>query len=92
MNLPLVLIHGYSDQGASFQAWRDQLSKGASVWEMGAISTCSYQSLTDEVIIKDLADELDRALRARDGNEQPFDAIVDSTGMLVIRRQRGFRS
>jgi hypothetical protein len=86
MNLPLVLIHGYSDQGASFRAWRDKLTKGEPARGTDTISTCSYQSLTDEVTIKDLADGLDRALRVRFGNDgQAFDAIVHSTGMLVIR-------
>jgi hypothetical protein len=86
MPLPLVLIHGYSDKGASFQTWRDKLTKEEPTRDITTISTCSYQSLTDEVSIKDLADGLDRALRAKFGNnEQPFDAIVHSTGMLVIR-------
>jgi pimeloyl-ACP methyl ester carboxylesterase len=86
MNLPLVLIHGYSDQGASFQAWREKLSKTDPAWEIETISTCSYQSLTDEVTIKDLADGLDRALRVQFRNDdEAFDAIVHSTGMLVIR-------
>jgi pimeloyl-ACP methyl ester carboxylesterase len=86
MKLPLVLIHGYSDQGASFQAWRDNLTKHEPIWDIEAISTCSYQSLTGEVTIKDLADGLDRALQVRFGNNDPaFDAIVHSTGMLVIR-------
>jgi pimeloyl-ACP methyl ester carboxylesterase len=86
MALPLVLIHGYSDNGASFRTWREQLRSGNPAWQSDEISTCSYQSLTDEVTIKDLADGLDRALRAKFGNdEQQFDAIVHSTGMLVIR-------
>lgn len=86
MKLPLVLIHGYSDQGASFQTWRDKLTKTEPAWEIETISTCSYQSLTDEVTIKDLADGFDRALQVRFGNnDQAFDAIVHSTGMLVIR-------
>jgi pimeloyl-ACP methyl ester carboxylesterase len=86
MALPLVLIHGYSDSGASFRTWREQLRSGNPAWQGDEISTCSYQSLTDEVTIKDLADGLDRALRAKFGDDtQPFDAIVHSTGVLVIR-------
>jgi pimeloyl-ACP methyl ester carboxylesterase len=86
MALPIVLIHGYSDNGASFRTWREQLRSGNPAWQSDEISTCSYQSLTDEVTIKDLADGLDRALRAKFGDDtQPFDAIVHSTGVLVIR-------
>ncbi|HEX3864267.1 MAG TPA: hypothetical protein VHY35_21500 [Stellaceae bacterium] len=103
MPRPLVLIHGYSDKGASFQAWRDRLTQIAPSRPIETISTCTYQSLTDDVTIKDLADGLERALRARfseptrasfaAGNQAAwqwpqgfqFDAIVHSTGMLVLR-------
>jgi pimeloyl-ACP methyl ester carboxylesterase len=86
MNRPIVLIHGYSDRGQSFKVWRDKLTSGNPVWEVDTISVGNYTSLTDEVTIKDLADGLDRALRAKFGDDtQEFDAIVHSTGMLVIR-------
>ena len=86
MNRPIVLIHGYSDKGESFRTWREKLASGDPAWEIDAVSVGNYESLTDEVTIKDLADGLDRALRARFGNDvQEFDAIVHSTGMLVIR-------
>ena len=50
-------------------------------------SACTYRSLTNEVSIKDIAEGFDRALRIRAGlsDDEPFDAIVHSTGMLVIR-------
>ncbi|HEY6090112.1 MAG TPA: hypothetical protein VD771_10030, partial [Gemmatimonadaceae bacterium] len=56
-------------------------------YDVAAIHTCSYRSLTNEVTIKDIAEAFDRALRIRAGlsEDQPFDAIVHSTGMLVIR-------
>ena len=86
MNRPIVLIHGYSDKGQSFKVWRDKLTSGNPAWEADRISIGNYTSLTDEVTIKDLADGLDRALRAKFGDDtQEFDAIVHSTGMLVIR-------
>jgi hypothetical protein len=86
MNRPIVLIHGYSDRGQSFKVWRDKLTSGNPAWEVDTISIGNYTSLTDEVTIKDLADGLDRALRAKFGDDtQEFDAIVHSTGMLVIR-------
>jgi hypothetical protein len=86
MNRPIVLIHGYSNKGESCRTWRDELASGDPAWEIDTISVGNYESLTDEVTIKDLADGLDRALHAKFGNDgQEFDAIVHSTGMLVMR-------
>ena len=83
---PIVLIHGYSDTGFSFQPWRDALV--ARGYDRDNIHICNYRSLTNEITIKDIGEGLDRALRANPkiGAEQPFDAIVHSTGMLVIRQ------
>jgi hypothetical protein len=83
--LPLVLVHGYSDQGESFKPWRDLLVKKG--YQVEDVSICNYQSLTNEVTIKDIAEGFDRALRqqAKLGATEPFDAIVHSTGMLVVR-------
>ena len=82
---PIVLIHGYSDDGASFKAWERILAERG--YDVAMIHACSYRSLTNEVTIKDIAEGFDRALRLRAGldQDQPFDAIVHSTGMLVIR-------
>lgn len=81
MSEPVVLIHGYSDSGASFQRWADVLRSKHEV------HICTYQSLTNEVTVKDIAEGLDRALRTCAGlnGEEPFNAIVHSTGMLVLR-------
>ena len=83
--LPLVLIHGYSDLGASFEPWRRALSGRG--YDVSSIHVPSYRTLTNEITIKDIAEGLDRALRIRAGlaSDEPFDAIVHSTGMLVIR-------
>ena len=83
--LPLVLIHGYSDHGASFEPWRRALVDRG--YDVSSIHVGNYRSLTNEVTIKDVAEGLDRALRIRAGlaADEPFDAIVHSTGMLVIR-------
>jgi hypothetical protein len=82
---PVVLIHGYSDNAESFRAWHEGLV--ARGYDGAEIHTCSYQTLTNEVTIKDIAEGFDRALRIRTGlgDTQDFDAIVHSTGMLVIR-------
>ncbi len=82
---PIVLVHGYSDEGKSFKAWKQALVDRG--YDRERIHICSYRSLTNEVSIKDIAEAFDRALRFRAGlrDDQPFDAIVHSTGMLVVR-------
>src|SRR5215212_7023796 len=82
---PLVLIHGYSDRGTSFKRWVQALQQRG--YDVHNIRVSNYQSLTNEVTIKDIAEGLDRALRvtANLDNDEPFDAIVHSTGGLVIR-------
>jgi len=82
---PVVLIHGYSDRGESFLRWRDALVSAG--YDAHDIPVCSYQTLTNEISVKDVAEGFDRALRERAGLAagEPFDAIVHSTGMLVIR-------
>lgn len=82
---PIVLIHGYSDKGESFDAWREALAPHG--YALTAIHTCEYETLTNEVSVKDIAEGFDRALRERMGLNagEAFDAIVHSTGMLVIR-------
>lgn len=81
----LVLIHGYSDKGKSFKKWQEELAPDYANTEQ--ICVCDYESLTNEVTIKDLAEGFDLALKTRAGltEDEDFDAIVHSTGMLVIR-------
>lgn len=84
MSNPIILIHGYSDQGESFLTWKKELAKK---FENRPIHVVSYRTLTNEVSIKDIAEAFDRALRLTPGlgADEDFDAIVHSTGMLVIR-------
>ena len=52
------------------------------------LDICTYVSLNNEITIKDIAEGLDRAFRNHPrlkDETQEFDAIVHSTGMLVIR-------
>jgi len=81
----LVLIHGYSDRGNSFKNWRQHLV--ARGYPAERIHIVTYESLTDEVTLKDIAEGFDRALRTKAGlgEGEEFDVIVHSTGMLVIR-------
>jgi pimeloyl-ACP methyl ester carboxylesterase len=81
---PIVCIHGYSAQGTAFAKWREKLAPAFSPPRVVHIG--EYVSLTNEVSIKDIAEGFDRALRIQGLSEtQEFDAIVHSTGMLVIR-------
>ncbi|MSO56976.1 MAG: hypothetical protein EXQ55_08670, partial [Acidobacteria bacterium] len=46
----------------------------------------NYVSLSNEITIKDIAEGFDRALRlSKLRKDEPFDAVVHSTGMLVVR-------
>lgn len=82
---PVVLVHGYSDRGASFQPWKARLIERG--FNADVINIVTYESLTNEVTIKDLAEGFDRALRTHDRLKKAtdFDVIVHSTGMLVLR-------
>ena len=85
MARPLVLIHGYSATGLDFS----KLSAALTAKNIAAvdINIANYVSLNNEITIKDIAEGLARAFRNKpelnDGQE--FDAIVHSTGILVIR-------
>src|SRR5580692_1082508 len=83
---PVVFVHGYSDKGASWAVWREVLRRRGGLSDAD-MRTCTYVSLNNEVTIKDLAEAFDRALAAQGGldPDAPFDAIVHSTGMLVVR-------
>lgn len=85
MNYPVILIHGYSDVPKSFDVWKAALQNRG--FDVAGMHTCGYRSLTNEVTIKDIAEGFDRALRIHPhlGKDEPFDAIVHSTGMLVLR-------
>ena len=84
---PLVLIHGYSASGVDFAPLRDKLCDKLQRKPVD-INIANYVSLNNEVTIKDIAEGLDRAFRHNkllEGDATEFDAIVHSTGTLVIR-------
>ena len=85
MSRPIVLIHGYSAGGLDFTELCSQLQNRHI--EPIDINVANYVSLNNEITIKDIAEGFDRALRNQAGldQEQEFDAIGHSTGMLVIR-------
>jgi hypothetical protein len=86
----VLLIHGYSANWEAFLPWKTALSNAGIASE--AISVGNYVTLNNEVTIKDLGEAFDRALRmsafAKEipGDAWTFDAVVHSTGMLVMRQ------
>lgn len=86
MGLPLVLIHGYSDSGDGFEKWHKELIEKRKPAN-SVIHVINYITLANEVTISDIAEGLERALHDQAGltDGHQFDAIVHSTGMLVIR-------
>ncbi|MDQ3851157.1 MAG: hypothetical protein M3296_11160 [Actinomycetota bacterium] len=83
--LPIVLLHGYGSNATALERWREVLIEHG--YDATAIHLGEYISLSNEITIKDLAEAFDRALRVRAGldADEEFDAIVHSTGGLVIR-------
>lgn len=80
---PVILIHGYSSHGNAFGAWKRILEDNG----YRNVHVITWQSLVNEINLPDIAEGFDRALRLNAGlqPEQPFDCMVHSTGMLVIR-------
>jgi len=79
----IALIHGYSDQGSSFDTWAGKLqSRG---FDAKQINICNYVSLNNEITIPDIGEGLNRAIQDVGWGDSEYDAIVHSTGMLVIR-------
>ncbi len=82
---PLILLHGYSADGDAFGAWRSVLRTAG--WSAEQLCTVSYETLSNEVSVRDIAEGFDKLLRQRAGlsDDEPFDVMVHSTGMLVLR-------
>ncbi|HMQ14743.1 MAG TPA: hypothetical protein PKC49_02105, partial [Phycisphaerae bacterium] len=59
---PVLLLHGYSDRGDSFQKWKHVLVQSG--FDARSVFVGNYKTLTNDITIKDLAEGLDRALRA----------------------------
>ena len=81
---PLVLLHGYAAQAKTFDNWKAIL-EGFGYNVQQDIFIGNYVTLNNEVTVDDISEGFDRALRAKGLDEQPFDIIVHSTGMLVLR-------
>ena len=85
MARPLLLIHGYSADGLDFLPLKKKLREKGVAAEL--LNVGNYISLNNEITIRDIAEGLERAIELvpiLDGAAE-FDAIVHSTGMLVVR-------
>ena len=82
---PLVRLHGYSADAAAFTAWQAALV-GAG-WSPAQLLPISYETRANEVSIRDLAEAFDALLDAHPvlADGEPFDVLLHSTGMLVLR-------
>ena len=82
---PVILVHGYSDHAKSCRRWCELLQQAG--YDVTEIHVADYITLSNEITIRDIAEGFDRAIRLVAGLEdgEDFDAIVHSTGMLVIR-------
>lgn len=85
MSRPLLLIHGYSSSGFGLANLYWELVDRQIDVEL--LNVGNYISLNNEITIEDISEGLERAINLTDKlkNEQEFDAIVHSTGMLVVR-------
>jgi len=80
---PIILLHGYASSGAAFSTFRDVLSKqGRNVED---IYIGNYVTLNNEITVDDIAEGFNHSLREHKLIGKEFDAIVHSTGMLVMR-------
>lgn len=83
MAVPLVLLHGYDSSFGAYNAWDVILKKAG--FDVENIFIGNYVTLNNEITVDDIAEGFDRALRARGMEDKPFDIVVHSTGMLVLR-------
>jgi hypothetical protein len=84
MPRPLLLIHGYSADGLDFTNLYWALVDRKI--EVKLLNVGNYISLNNEITIEDIAEGMQRAIDLTELNtSEEFDAIVHSTGMLVMR-------
>ena len=84
MPRPLLLMHGYSADGLDFTNLYWALVDRKI--EVKLLNVGNYISLNNEITIEDIAEGMQRAIDLTELNtSEKFDAIVHSTGMLVVR-------
>lgn len=82
---PVILLHGYSDEGESFRAWGERLAAEGRTARMVHLAT--WRSRVNELTLADVAEAFERALAEEAGLAagEPFDLIAHSTGALIVR-------
>lgn len=82
---PVLLVHGYSDEGRSFAKWVERLR--AAGHDARHLRVATWRSLANEITLDDVAEGFARALAEEPGlrGDEPFSVIVHSTGTLVVR-------
>ena len=85
---PLLLLHGYGSSAQAYKTWKNiflQPPKGVEPRKVEEISVGNYVTLNNEITIDDIANGFQHALHDKGLDGKPFDAVVHSTGMLVMR-------
>lgn len=82
---PVLFVHGYSSGPGAFDAWRRILTERGR--DPSRLIDVNYESLVHAVTLKDVGEAFAHAIGAdpRLDPDEPFDALVHSTGMLVVR-------
>lgn len=82
---PVLLIHGYSDEGKSFRPWCERLGRAG--FDARLLRVATWRSLVNELSLADVAEGFARALRieAGLGADEPFSVVTHSTGSLIVR-------
>jgi pimeloyl-ACP methyl ester carboxylesterase len=83
--LPVVILHGWSDDSDSFEPLSGWLKKNG--FNVVSIFLGDYLSMNDEITLLDLGSAFQKALLANKIQLKPhqFDLVVHSTGGLVAR-------
>ncbi len=86
MPLPIVIIHGWSDQASSFNALAEALAARYNV-PVTTIDLAQWESMNDEITYDDLVTRMDAAWNDAQLPRGPYqvDVVVHSTGGLLIR-------
>lgn len=82
---PLLFVHGYSSGPGAFATWRRILTDRGH--DPARQIDVHYESLVHGVTLKDVGEAFADAIAddPRLAADEPFDALVHSTGMLVVR-------
>jgi 3-oxoadipate enol-lactonase len=80
-DLPIVLVHGTMAKSEDWSRVVEELSNSRSVIRPNYIGRVAGTNSTDEIAIKDLADEVVAAVRAE--GKQRFDLVGGSLGAAV---------